>query len=77
MTHFDFDHAGGNRFFPNAEFVVQREQYEYAKATPQRCFAQDWDLPELSYRLIDGDQELLPGIELVDDPRATRRATSR
>ena len=34
MTHFDFDHAGGNRFFPDAEFVVQREQYEYAKATP-------------------------------------------
>jgi N-acyl homoserine lactone hydrolase len=68
VTHFDFDHAGGNRFFPNAEFVVQREQYEYAKATPERCFAQDWDLPELSYRLIDGDQELLPGIELVVTP---------
>ncbi len=68
MTHFDFDHAGGNRFFPGAEFVVQREQYEYAKATPGRCFAQDWDLPELHYRLIDGDQELLPGIELLVTP---------
>ncbi len=68
ITHFDFDHAGGNRFFPDAQFVVQREQYEYAKATPERCFAQDWDLPELDYRLIDGDQELLPGIELVTTP---------
>ena len=68
ITHFDFDHAGGNRFFPGAQFVVQREQYEYAKATPQRCFAQDWDLPELNYRLIEGDQELLPGIELVTTP---------
>jgi N-acyl homoserine lactone hydrolase len=68
ITHFDFDHAGGNRFFPGAQFVVQREQYEYAKASPQRCFAQDWDLPELDYRLIDGDQELLPGIELVRTP---------
>jgi N-acyl homoserine lactone hydrolase len=68
ITHFDFDHAGGARFFPDAEFVVQREQYEYAKATPQRCFAQDWDLPELNYRLIEGDQELLPGIELVTTP---------
>ena len=68
ITHFDFDHAGGNRFFPDAEFVVQREQYEYAKATPERCFAQDWDLPELDYRLIEGDQELLPGIELVTTP---------
>ena len=68
MTHFDFDHAGGNRFFPDAAFVVQREQYEYAKATPERCFALDWDLQELDYRLIEGDQELLPGIELVTTP---------
>ena len=68
ITHFDFDHAGGNRFFPNAEFVVQREQYEYAKATPERSFAQDWDLPGLRYTLLDGDQELLPGIELLVTP---------
>jgi len=68
VTHFDFDHCGGNRFFPEATFVVQREQYEYAKATPARCFPQDWDLPELQYRLIEGDQELLPGIELVTTP---------
>jgi N-acyl homoserine lactone hydrolase len=68
ITHFDFDHAGGNRFFPDAHFVVQREQYEYAKATPGRCFAQDWDLPELDYRLLDGDHELLPGVELVVTP---------
>ena len=68
VTHFDFDHAGGNRFFPAAEFVVQREQYAYAKATPARCFPQDWDLPELRYRLVEGDHELLPGIELVVTP---------
>ena len=68
ITHFDFDHAGGNRFFPNADFVVQREQYAYAKATPQRCFAQDWGLPGLHYTLLDGDQELLPGIELLVTP---------
>ena len=68
VTHFDFDHAGGNRFFPGAEFVVQREQYAYAKSTPERCFARDWDLPGLNYRLVDGDLELLPGIELVETP---------
>ena len=68
VTHFDFDHCGGNRFFPGATFVVQREQYEYARATPERCFAQDWDLPQLHYRLVDGDRELLPGIDLVTTP---------
>jgi len=68
VTHFDFDHCGGNRFFPDATFVVQREQYEYAKAHPERCFPQDWDRGELSYRLVEGDQELLPGIELLTTP---------
>jgi N-acyl homoserine lactone hydrolase len=67
-THFDFDHCGGNRFFPDATFVVQREQYDYAKAHPERCFPEDWDREELAYRLVDGDQELLPGIELVTTP---------
>lgn len=68
QTHFDFDHCGGNRFFPNATFVVQREHYEYAKQHPERFPAQDWDIPELGYQLIDGDQELLPGIELLTTP---------
>jgi N-acyl homoserine lactone hydrolase len=68
QTHLDFDHCGGNQFFPNAIFVLQREHYEYARAHPERCPPQDWDIPELHYRLIDGDQELLPGIELVTTP---------
>jgi N-acyl homoserine lactone hydrolase len=68
VTHFDFDHCGGNRFFPDATFVVQREQYEYARAHPERCFPQDWNVEDLDYRLVDGDEELLPGIELVTTP---------
>jgi N-acyl homoserine lactone hydrolase len=68
QTHLDFDHCGGNRFFAHAPFVVQREHYQYAKAHPERFPRQDWDLPELKYRLIDGDQEILPGIELVTTP---------
>jgi N-acyl homoserine lactone hydrolase len=68
QTHFDFDHCGGNRFFPHATFVVQREHYEYAKQHPERFPAEDWDLPKLKYRLVDGDLELVPGIELVATP---------
>ncbi len=68
QTHFDFDHCGGNRHFPNATFVVQREQYEYAKENPGRCPPVDWDRSELSYRLIDGEQELVPGVELLVTP---------
>lgn len=78
LTHLHFDHAGGATrrdepgrilpAFPNAEYVVQRGEWELATA----------DLPELrgSYRpddfvplaesgrvrLIDGDVEVTPGI---------------
>jgi N-acyl homoserine lactone hydrolase len=65
QTHFDFDHCGGNRFFPHATFHVQREQYEYAQANRGRCPSPDWDLPELSYELLDGDGELFPGVTVV------------
>lgn len=65
QTHFDFDHCGGNRFFPHATFIVQREHYQYAKEHRERCPAQDWDRPELTYRLVNGDLEVLPGVELV------------
>ena len=68
QTHFDFDHCGGNRFFPQATFVVQREHYIYAGEHPERFPAQDWDRPELEYRLVDGDVEILPGVELVPTP---------
>lgn len=78
LTHLHFDHAGGaTRYdegghlvptFPNAEYVVQRTEWEFASA----------DLPELRgayppenflplaeggrLRLIDGDVEAVPGI---------------
>lgn len=68
VTHLDFDHCGGNRFFPDATFVIQREQLDYARSHPERCFPADWDHPELHYRVVDGDLELLPGIELLTTP---------
>jgi N-acyl homoserine lactone hydrolase len=67
-THLDFDHCGGNAFFPRARFFVQREQYDYAKATPERCPPPDWDLEDLHYELLDGDRELYPGVRVVVTP---------
>lgn len=81
LTHLHFDHAGGatqadadgtlHPTFPNAEYVVQRWEWQIAMA----------DFPELrgSYpqenlrpleasgqlRLIDGDVEILPGIRAL------------
>jgi N-acyl homoserine lactone hydrolase len=66
-THFDVDHCGYHDAFPHAEFIVQREHYEAAKAgNPRFASARaHWDHPDLHYRLINGDMEFLPGINLL------------
>ena len=66
-THFDTDHTGYLAFFTDAELIAQRRDYEHASSGNAR-FAPtrpQWDHPALRYRLIDGDTELLPGLELI------------
>jgi N-acyl homoserine lactone hydrolase len=67
-THFDGDHAGCLATFPDAEVVVQRRHYDVAKAGhPRFANTRDqWGDPRLRYRLVDGDAELLPGVELIE-----------
>lgn len=67
-THFDGDHAGNHAAFPNAQLVVQRQHYVVARNGHPRFagIRSQWDLPTSRYRLIDGDLELLPGLELVE-----------
>lgn len=65
-THFDLDHAGNHDLFTDAELVVQRRHYEAARQYPRFQFCGNpWDMPGLRYRLLDGDTQLLPGIELI------------
>src|SRR6266700_2760448 len=67
-THFDADHSGHHAAFTNAELIVQRQHYELAHSGYAR-FAKtrsQWDHPSLRYRLIDGDTQLLPGLELIE-----------
>jgi N-acyl homoserine lactone hydrolase len=66
-THFDLDHAGYHDAFTSAELIVQREQYELARSGHPRFAGArpHWDHPALNYRLIDGDLELLPGLQLI------------
>ncbi|WP_227269472.1 N-acyl homoserine lactonase family protein [Roseobacter weihaiensis] len=67
-SHLDDDHSGNHDLFPGAELVVQREHYELAKGGHPR-FATNreiWDLPDLNYRLIEGDTALTAGVELLE-----------
>jgi glyoxylase-like metal-dependent hydrolase (beta-lactamase superfamily II) len=85
-THLHFDHAGGNTTmdpdlendprrhvrptFPNATYVVQRGELEFARHTNERTRASY--LPHNfepiaaanRWQLLDGDQEVLPGISV-------------
>jgi N-acyl homoserine lactone hydrolase len=67
-THYDGDHAGNNDAFPSAERVVQRAHHDAALAGLQRLqpLRAQWDQPDVRYRFVDGDTELLPGIELIE-----------
>jgi N-acyl homoserine lactone hydrolase len=66
-THLHFDHAGNNALFKHAPIYVQRGHYEVAQDNP--VFPNEyWNLPELHYELLDGEQELFPGIHLILTP---------
>ncbi len=86
-THLHNDHCGGNTaqaedgsivpVFPNAEYVVQRREYEDASRPNERTRATYLAanfLPLVEsgqMRLLDGDTELLPGIRGVVTPGHT------
>ncbi|GAA5532363.1 N-acyl homoserine lactonase family protein [Deinococcus aluminii] len=66
-THYDIDHAGRHAAFTKAQYVVQRVHHLDAASNPR--FAANrpqWDQPMERIRLVDGDTELLPGLELIE-----------
>lgn len=66
-THYDIDHAGRHAVFTKAQYVVQRVHHLDAVTNPR--FAANrpqWDQPMERIRLVDGDTELLPGLELIE-----------
>lgn len=76
-THLHFDHAGGNTVlvdrrvvlaFPEATYLVQRGELDYARHTNERTRA-SYLPPNFEpiaeagrWQLVEGDTELLPGI---------------
>jgi glyoxylase-like metal-dependent hydrolase (beta-lactamase superfamily II) len=83
-THLHFDHAGGNTYrdaegrvrlaFPNARYVVQRGEWEWAHATNERTAASylpdNYDPVMAAGRLelVEGDVEVAPGISVLRTP---------
>ena len=66
-THYDSDHAGRHAAFTRAQYVVQRAHHQDAAANPRfAAIRPQWDQPLERIRLVDGDTELLPGLELIE-----------
>ena len=86
-THLHFDHAGGNTFtdaagevkiaFPNAEYFVQRGEYDYATHTNERTAASYFDRnwapieQEGKLRLLEGERDVLAGVRVIQTPGHT------
>ena len=66
-THFDGDHAGRLDAFKDAEFIVQRAHFENAQTNPRfERTKNQWGNPDLKFRMVDGDTELFPGLQLIE-----------
>ncbi|TYC70156.1 N-acyl homoserine lactonase family protein [Stappia sp. BW2] len=67
-THLDDDYSGNHDLFAGAECIIQRHHYEVAKGGHPRFAANRaaWDHPSLRYRLVEGDSELVPGVNLLE-----------
>ena len=66
-THYDIDHAGRHAAFTKAQYVVQRVHHGDAASNPRYAVLRpQWDQPMERIRLVDGDTELLPGLELIE-----------
>jgi glyoxylase-like metal-dependent hydrolase (beta-lactamase superfamily II) len=86
-THLHFDHAGGNTCvdadgnialtFPRAEYVVQRREYEFAMNANERTaasyFPRNYDPVREAgrLRLLEGEEEIVPGIRVLPTPGHT------
>jgi N-acyl homoserine lactone hydrolase len=66
-THYDGDHAGRHAAFSKAEYIVQRVHHLDAPTNPRYAsIREQWDQPSERIRLVDGDTELLPGLDLIE-----------
>src|SRR5919202_3535638 len=66
-THYDGDHAGRHGAFTKAQYVVQRVHHLDAASNPRyAAIRPQWDQPMERTRMVDGGNELLMGLGLME-----------
>lgn len=76
ISHLHLDHSGGLRHLAEAgvEVFIQRRELEFALATAGRADAylrDDYSSPDIKWRILDGDAEIVPGIDVISTPGHT------
>lgn len=84
ITHIHWDHASGMELFPKARFYLQEREFAFWLRNPiakRPCFAHVSDERTNTFiaslegtdrlQLLDGDTEILPGIECLFSPGHT------
>lgn len=78
-SHLHYDHAENNTLFKNAQFVVSRTEWEYAKdPIPSQRILYDFEWTDesidvMNYQLISvDDYDLFPGLRIIQTPGHSR-----
>jgi glyoxylase-like metal-dependent hydrolase (beta-lactamase superfamily II) len=78
-THLHWDHCYNNELFPQAAFLVQRTELQFA-AAPYPIFANAYEAPttgmtpaysKTKFEVLDGDLDLADGLKIVYAPGHT------
>jgi len=74
ITHLHWDHTGGLRFFNHCPIFLQRGELRFAfnpdTYLSQQYMRNHFDFP-LNYKILEGDQIILPGISVIKTPGHT------
>jgi len=74
QTHLHWDHTGGNKFFKDSTFFVQKSEYRFAYWPDkfiQSPYMRDHFDCGVKYEVVEGDVELFPGVFLIQTPGHT------
>lgn len=69
--HLHFDHCGGNPQLAGRPVLVQRDELDAARSTPDYTLPELVDAPGLRYEVLDGEAEVLPGVLVLPTPGHT------
>jgi N-acyl homoserine lactone hydrolase len=68
VTHFHWDHTGGNGLFPNTEIIVQEDELRYARTPAAAGDCLPGIVENIAYTAVAGDKEIADGVEVFLTP---------